>query len=298
MSADLDSKWTVLSSKSGHDPRLPPLTVASGPVTGTRSDGPSDPDSWASVPHRFRASTDPLPPPWSDYFEPLRAGSVDDLMVVGQIGQSLDGRIATEKGRSHYINGIAGRAHLHRLRALVDAVIVGVGTAIADDPRLTVRLVAGPHPARVVVDPSGRLPRNARLLAEDSVRRLVLTTGAGGRTWPADVEVLSLPAVDGRIAPAAILASLAEQGLRRLLVEGGADTISGFLTAGCLDRLHIVVAPIILGAGRTGLAMPPVEHPHEAPRVKMRVYPLDDEVLLDCDLSARRLPIGVAKKSM
>jgi riboflavin biosynthesis pyrimidine reductase len=69
--------------------------------------------------------------------------SVDGLMVVGQIGQSLDGRIATESGHSKYINGPAGLTHLHRLRALVDAVVIGVGTAIADDPQLTVRRVAG-----------------------------------------------------------------------------------------------------------------------------------------------------------
>ena len=75
------------------------------------------------------------------------------MIAVGQIGQSLDGRIATPTGHSHYINGPAGLDHLHRLRALVDAVLVGVGTAIADDPQLTVRRVAGPNPARVVLDP-------------------------------------------------------------------------------------------------------------------------------------------------
>ena len=78
-------------------------------------------------------------------------------MVVGQIGQSLDGRIATESGHSKYINGPAGLTHLHRLRALVDAVVIGVGTAIADDPQLTVRRVSGQQPARVVIDPKGRL---------------------------------------------------------------------------------------------------------------------------------------------
>ena len=93
-------------------------------------------------------------------------------MVVAQIGQSLDGRVATETGHSHYINGPAGLAHLHRLRALVDAVVVGVGTALADDPQLTVRRVSGPHPARVVIDARGRLPGGAKLLANDGVRRL------------------------------------------------------------------------------------------------------------------------------
>ena len=100
-----------------------------------------------------------LPPPWEEIFGPLRSGKTDPLVVVGQVGQSLDGRIATTTGRSCYINGAAGLAHLHRLRALVDAVVVGVRSAVADDPRLTVRHVAGPDPARVVIDPRGRLSR-------------------------------------------------------------------------------------------------------------------------------------------
>ena len=94
---------------------------------------------------------------WDELFGALRKGTVDDLVVVGQIGQSLDGQIATTTGRSHYISGPEGLDHLHRLRSLVDAVVVGVGTAAADDPQLTVRRVTGPSPARVVIDPRGRL---------------------------------------------------------------------------------------------------------------------------------------------
>src|SRR5688572_28150657 len=124
-------------------------------------------DSWAGVPETFRNSTAGLALPWEEIFGPLRSGKADGLVVIGQIGQSLDGRIATPTGHSHYINGPAGIAHLHRLRALVDAVVVGVGTALADDPQLTVRRVSGPQPVRVVVDPRGRLPGTARLLAND-----------------------------------------------------------------------------------------------------------------------------------
>ena len=113
-------------------------------------------DSWASVPEAFRAGR-PLPEPWEELFGPLRRGAVDDLVVVGQIGQSLDGRIATVSGHSHYINGTDGLDHLHRLRAMLDAVVVGIGTAIQDNPQLTVRRVSGPNPARVVIDPRGRL---------------------------------------------------------------------------------------------------------------------------------------------
>ena len=218
-------------------------------------------------------------------------------MVVGQIGQSIDGRIATESGHSKYINGPAGLAHLHRLRALVDAVVIGVGTAIADDPQLTVRRVGGPQPARVVIDPKGRLPAGAKVLADDGVRRLVITAEDVRYAAARGVEVVALPAAYGNITPAAILAALAGHGLHRILVEGGADTLSRFLAAGCLDRLHVVVAPIILGGGRSSFVLPPIERADQALRVPMRTHQLDDEVLFDCDLSAQRVPVGRAKKS-
>jgi diaminohydroxyphosphoribosylaminopyrimidine deaminase/5-amino-6-(5-phosphoribosylamino)uracil reductase len=254
-------------------------------------------DSWTPVPSAFRALTFPLPSPWEDLFGPLRHGRVDDLVVVAQIGQSLDGRVATETGHSHYINGPAGLAHLHRLRALVDAVVVGVGTALADDPQLTVRRVSGPHPARVVIDARGRLPGGAKLLANDGVRRLVVTAAGARPPLPSDVEIVDIARTDGKIAPAAILAALAERGLRRVLIEGGADTVSRFLAAKCLDRLHVMVAPIILGSGRASFALPPIARVDEAVLMPITTHRLDDEVLFDCDLSAQRLAVGPAKKS-
>jgi riboflavin-specific deaminase-like protein len=261
-----------------------------------RADRPGVPDSWDGVPQLFRAQKS-LPPPWEERFGPLKAGAVDDLVVVGQFGQSLDGRVATETGHSHYINGPEGLAHLHRLRALVDVVVVGVGTAIADDPQLTVRHVAGPCPARAVVDPRGRIGAGARLFVPDGARRLILTAEGVRPAVPAEVEHVSLPCADGVIAPADILAALAARGFRRILIEGGSHTVSRFIAAGCLDRLHIVVAPIILGAGRGGVALAPVKSCAEALRPPMRLHRLDGEVLFDCDLSGRRMAIGRAKKS-
>ena len=222
---------------------------------------------------------------------------VDDLMVVGQLGQSLDGRIATESGHSKYINGPAGLVHLHRLRALMDAVVIGVGTAIADDPQLTVRRVSGPQPARVVIDPNGRLGADAKVFAEDGVRRVLVVAEGARCAPPPGVETIALPAGDGQLAPVAILAALARCGFRRLLIEGGAVTVSRFVAAGCLDRLHVMVAPIILGGGRAGLILPTIERADQALRVPMRAHQIDDEVLFDCDLSAQRVPIGAAKKS-
>ena len=253
--------------------------------------------TWASVPETFRRADSSLPQPWEDIFGPLRQGAVDDFVVVGQCGQSIDARIATATGHSHYINGEAGLAHLHRLRALVDVVVIGVGTAIADDPQLTVRRVAGPSPARVILDPNGRLPPGARALAPDGIRRLVVTAAGTPTKLPAEVEVVPLAAEAGRLAPAAILAALAARGFRRVLIEGGADTVSRFLAARCLDRLHVLIAPIILGAGRSSLELPPIARVDEAMRAPIRAYVLEGDLLLDCDLSAQRAPIGRAKTS-
>jgi diaminohydroxyphosphoribosylaminopyrimidine deaminase / 5-amino-6-(5-phosphoribosylamino)uracil reductase len=247
--------------------------------------------SWSPIPSTFRAPAGTLPPPWEDIFGPLRRGSVDDLVLIGQCGQSIDARIATPTGHSHFINGEAGLAHLHRLRSLVDAVVIGVGTALADDPQLTVRRVAGPNPVRVIVDPSGRLPRTARVLAADGVRRLVVIAAGTATSLPADVEIVPLPADGGRLPPPAIAGALAERGLRRILIEGGADTVSRFLAARCLDRLHIMVAPIILGGGRASLNLPPIERVEQAMPAPMRAHVLGSDVLLDCDLSAQRLPV-------
>ena len=179
----------------------------------------------------------------------------------------------------------------------MDAVVVGVGTAIADDPLLTVRRVEGPQPARVVLDPKGRLPASAKVFADDGVRRLLITAEGTRCAPPSGVEVLALPITGKHIAPATILAALAGCGFRRILIEGGADTVSRFLTAGCLDRLHVMVAPIILGAGRESFILPPIERADQALRMPITAHQLDDEVLFDCDLSAQRLPLGRAKIS-
>jgi riboflavin-specific deaminase-like protein len=252
--------------------------------------------SWRSVPQAFRAG-EALDPPWEDLFGPLRAGTVDDLVVVGQVGQSLDGRIATASGHSHYINGHEGLVHLHRLRALMDAVVVGIGTALADDPQLTVRRVEGPHPARVVIDPRGRLPAAARLLACDGTDRLVVTAEGTCLALPDGVESLACRAEGRHIAPEEILCQLAARGFRRILIEGGAQTVSRFLAAGCLDRLHVVVAPLILGAGPAAFDLAPVERVDQGLRPPIHCHRLGDEMLFDCDLSAQRKPVGRANRS-
>ncbi len=252
--------------------------------------------SWTEVPHRIRAG-DVLPEPWESLFGPLRAVSRSGAVVVGQLGQSIDGRIATVSGHSHYINGPAGLDHLHRLRSVVDAVIVGAGTVRTDDPQLTVRRVSGPSPARVVIDPRGTLAASARLFAADGTRRIVIIHEGTRLRNSNDIETIALPGSRALLDPGAILDALSALGLRRVLVEGGPRTLSHFLAAGCLDRLHVVVAPVIVGSGLPGLALPPVDRMTDALRVPIHAHLLGDEVLFDCDLSARRAPTREVNKS-
>ncbi len=214
---------------------------------------------------------------------PLQRASPDKPFVIAQLGQSLDGRIATVSGESRWINGPAALDHVHRLRANVDAVVVGVGTALADDPLLTVRRVKGRDPARVVIDPRGRLGGAARCFARDGTS-CVLVHGDGADV-PTGVQSLMLPLNGCLMVPGDIVAALYNLGHKRILIEGGAKTVSVFVAAGVVDRLHILVAPVILGSGIPGLALPVIARLGDACRPQTRIHVLDGgDVLFDCDM--------------
>lgn len=207
-------------------------------------------------------------------------------MVVGQIGQSLDGRIATVAGDARDVSGPDGLCHLHRMRALVDAVVIGVRTALHDKPRLSVRLCGGDNPARVVIDPRGRLPDDSPVFRADGSRRIVVQAVSCRR--PPGVEVLRLPKTpEGRLNPGAILSELHRAGLRNVLIEGGGITIGHFLEAGLLSRLQVAVSPLLIGGGPAGLnTRNPVTRLADAIRPETRVFGLGSDVLFDCALTA------------
>lgn len=226
-------------------------------------------------------------------FSPFQAGTVERPFIVAQLGQSLDGRIATVTGDSKYINGEAALDHLHQIRAHVDAVVVGIGTVLADDPMLTVRRASGRNPARVVIDPRGRLPHDSVCLnGDDDARRIVVRREGNQTALPAGVESLEIPGSandDAPIAPAAIVAALGRTGFARILIEGGARTISDFIEAGCVDRLHMLVAPLLIGSGKPGLSLPVIEKLSSALRPVTQAYLLTGgDVLFDCDLRRQR----------
>jgi GTP cyclohydrolase II len=173
--------------------------------------------------------------------------------VVLKYAQTIDGRIATSTGDSKWISGEGERRISHALRAACDAVLVGVGTVIQDDPQLTVRMVPGVTPARVVLDSTLRLPSTARMLEPDAPT-IILTTE---RSDPRRRELLRRQHVGVQVLPAgpdgvdlnAALATLRQAGVETLLAEGGAKVITSMLAGDVVDRLIVGVAPTIIGRG-------------------------------------------------
>lgn len=185
--------------------------------------------------------------------------------VTLKLATSLDGRIATRTGESRWITGPAARGEVHRLRAAHDAILVGVGTALADDPELTVRLdpPVEIHPLRVVLDSRARLSARSRLATTVEKGPVLVFAGEGAEASAlraAGVEVAHLPLSGARLDPAAVLAALAARGVRRVFVEGGGEVAASFVAADLVDRIEWFRAPILLGAGgRPALGPLPVE---------------------------------------
>ena len=162
--------------------------------------------------------------------------------VTFKAGMTLDGRVAAADGTSRWITSPESRADVHRLRARVDTMMVGIGTVLADNPQLTVRLddqLFGPQPLRVVLDSQHRTPATARVL-DDAAETLIATAD-------------DFPGPDGRVDPEKLLAELYRRGRRHVLLEGGPRLAAGLLDAGLIDEILLYVAPLALGAGRAVL---------------------------------------------
>lgn len=172
---------------------------------------------------------------------------------------TLDGRTAAADGSSQWITGTEARRDVHRLRSRSDAIVVGIGTLLADDPSLTVRGVhsgpAVPRPLRVVVDARARTPLRAQVLTGEAPTLVITGTGADADTvarlqW-AGADVLSIPDSEGRVPIPAMLAALGSRGIVSLLLEGGATLAGAFVAAGCVDRYVFYVAPKLFGGPET-----------------------------------------------
>jgi riboflavin-specific deaminase-like protein len=221
-------------------------------------------------------------------FAPLfaRPSAPDGCIVIGRLAQTLDGRIATRSGHSQWIGGAGDIRHTHRLRALCHAVVVGAATIRADDPQLTTRLVEGPSPVRVVLDGSRRLGEDHAVFRSGPPTLLV--TAGEGPPVHGSAEVLRVPRLKGGgLDLPALLHALAARGLTRIFVEGGGQTISRFLAAGCLDRLHLTVAPMILGSGRPAFELAEVARIGDGLRFDWTCHALPPDMLFDISLDRR-----------
>jgi len=195
----------------------------------------------------LREHCDALNEPWFRFITTGRPH------VTLKVAATLDGRIATASGDSRWVTGPEARAHVHRLRDAVDAVLVGAGTARADDPRLTARLPGGRgcDPIRVVLDSRLELPMTLRLFRQRSKAATLVAhvAGAPPAKPPRGVEYLRCRARRGRVDLGDLLLRLGERGVTTLLVEGGAEVNRSFLEAGLVDQLLLFVAPKIAGGG-------------------------------------------------
>lgn len=303
---DLESAWVLLCGLADRAQRGRPLTAPTGlrvdagavvEVTADSSQAsivalPDTPAGWA-WPDQQAPRTGPRDvggvEGLLDLYMPLCVGEPSASLVVGHLAQSLDGRIATESGVSQFISGQEDLEHAHRMRALFDAVVVGAGTVEKDDPRLTTRLVLGSHPTRVVLDPQARLGEQYSVFQDgESPTLLVCGESAPRGELPASVDVVPVPCDERGLRIDALLAALAARGLRRIFIEGGGVTLSRFLEAGMLDRLHIAVAPCILGSGRPAFSLPVIEELSQAIAFSCRHFVLGPDLLFDCALTRDR----------
>ncbi len=222
-----------------------------------------------------------------DLYLPICSATDSSPITVGHLGQSLDGFIATHAGESQYVTGDENILHLHRMRALCDAVIVGAGTVAADDPQLTTRYVEGPNPLRVVLDPTRRLAQHYKVFNDDSAPTLYVCARSLARAGETHVGRAALVALDDRpdgVDAGEVLQELRARGCHRIFVEGGGVTVSMFLEANLLERLQIAIAPLLIGDGRPAIRLAPRMALSDCHRPRYRVFRMGADVLFDCEI--------------
>jgi riboflavin-specific deaminase-like protein len=314
---ELDPAWLVVRAAARHAELMAEsrhhAVFAIGEDEQLRQVAPDDPDAliewrpgvgWEAV-----LPTEDPRYALIDLYLPICSATAAKPITVGHLGQSLDGFIATHAGESRWVTGQENILHLHRLRALCDAVVVGAGTVAADDPQLTTRLVSGPNPLRVVLDPGRRLGNHHRVFNDDDAETLYVC--ARSLTRPGERQfgratVVGLPsepdvsqprgesgvAVTENVDVAALIGLLRARGCTRIFVEGGGVTVSMFLEANQLDRLQMAIAPLIIGDGRPAIRLPAREVLEDCQRPRYRVFRMGGDVLFDCDLRAHENESG------
>jgi diaminohydroxyphosphoribosylaminopyrimidine deaminase / 5-amino-6-(5-phosphoribosylamino)uracil reductase len=225
--------------------------------------------------------------PLIDLYLPICNATESRPITVGHLGASLDGFIATHAGESQFVTGRENLRHMHRMRALCDAIVVGAGTVAADDPQLTTRHVPGPSPLRVILDPGRRLTDQYRVFSDEAADTLYVCPKSltqPGESHFGRAAMMPVDDEDGSLDAAGVLALLRRRGCHRIFIEGGGVTVSTFLESNLLDRLQMAIAPLIIGEGRPAIRLQPPATLGDCRRPRYRVFRMGGDVLFDCDL--------------
>jgi len=236
-----------------------------------------------------------------DLYLPVCSATKKHPITVGHLGQSLDGFIATHSGDSQFVTGQENIVHLHRMRALSDAIVVGAGTVAADDPQLTTRHVSGPSPLRVVLDPMRRLGEHYKVFRDNRAETLYVcgrSVVAPDESHVGRATLVAVADTPNGLDVAEVTRLLRARGCHRIFVEGGGVTVSMFLEANLLDRLQVAIAPLIIGNGRPAIRLPPQAALSDCRRPAYRVFRMGGDVFFDCELKSRVDSTGITDEPL
>ncbi len=200
---------------------------------------------------------------------------------IGQIGQSLDGKIALNNGSSHYINEKESITYLHCLRSISDGVLVGVNTIIKDNPLLTTRKIKGPNPIRLIIDPNLKLSNKYKIFKDDN-KNIIFTNSSKDKKFTNTTIVK----FSKKNFTQNIYNYLKKTSLQTILIEGGPTTLSHFIELKLLNYMQFIISPTIIGSGIDSLKLKPITNLKDALRAKNTIRKLGKEIIVTLDFNS------------
>ena len=200
---------------------------------------------------------------------------------IGQIGQSLDGKIALNNGSSHYINEKESITYLHCLRSISDGVLVGVNTIIKDNPLLTTRKIKGPNPIRLIIDPTLKLTNKYKIFKDDN-KNIIFTNSSKEKKF-INTTIVKFPKKN---FTQNIYDYLEKTSLQTILIEGGPTTLSHFIELKLLNYMQFIISPTIIGSGIDSVKLKPISDLKNALRVKNTICKLGKEIIVTLDFNS------------
>jgi len=204
-----------------------------------------------------------------------------DRVFIGQIGQSLDAKIALNNGNSHYINEKESITYLHCLRSISDGVLVGVNTIIKDNPLLTTRKIKGQNPTRLIIDPSLKLTNKYKIF-KDKNTNIVFTTSNKAKNLN-NTTIVKLPKKDFTLG---VYKFLKKSSLKYILIEGGPTTLSHFIEQNLINYMQFIISPTLIGSGINSVKLKPITNLKKAIRRKSSFAKLGKEIVATLDFNS------------